>query len=123
MKYINYLNQYGDITIAWDEDAHEEMLPVIERQMEAGMTFWEVTPRLGGIIPPKKNKLSSVDDINDERILSMKDDDFFKLVADGLASAIEPKKEGPLKFLKRLKKPKEVIQSKESVALKPMKGG
>ena len=123
MNTINYLNQFGDITIAWEEDSHDEMLNVIARQMEQGMTFWEIEPRIGGILPPKKKKLSSVKDIKDERILSMRDGDFFKLVADGAAAAINPAKKGPLSFLKRLKTPKEVVKTKESVAMKPLRGG
>lgn len=125
-NYLTYLNEFGDITIAWEDDSNDEMVNVIQRQMDKGMTFWSIEPRFAGLLPPRKTKLNSIDDIKDDRILSMNDEDFFKLVADGAAAAITPSKSyNPLTFLKRLKSPKEVVENetKTAAVMKPLRGG
>ena len=123
MGYVNYLNHFGDITIAWDDDADEKMLSIIQKQIDQGMTFWEIEPRFFGLVKPKKTKLKSIDDIKDERVLSIKDEDFFKLVADGLADAVNVNHDYSEKPKRRLKTAQEVVKAKSSRAIKPLVGG
>ena len=113
------------MTIRWTEDADERMLAVIQRQIDRGISFWEVEKRVFGLLPSKKREIKSVKDIKDRRVLSLRDEDFEKLFIEGLAGVVDSPKSQEVAIApsKRLKTAKQVVKSKSSIAMKPLVGG
>ena len=118
-------HEFGDMTIRWTEDADERMLAVIQRQIDRGISFWEVEKRVFGLLPSKKREIKSVKDIKDRRVLSLRDEDFEKLFIEGLAGVVDSPKSQEVAIApsKRLKTAKQVVKSKSSIAMKPLVGG
>lgn len=119
---ISFFNKFGDTRINWDEDADEKMLTIIQRLMDSGVSFWKVKPILGF---PVKKKLKRVSSIKDDRVLSIKDEDFFKLVEAGMAGVVgnEPQ-DAQLELSGRHKTAQSVVShSGRTVATAPLRGG
>ena len=61
----------GDVTLVWDEADDPQILAMIEAQMAAGMTFFIIEPRLGGMAAPNKVPLTNPKDALKQRIIAM----------------------------------------------------
>ncbi len=121
VRSVTVLNETGDKTIAWTDDADDEMEAIIERKMAAGITFYIIEPRLGGWLPPKKTEMKEFSEALKHRALSIKDADFAKFVTDGHGDVV-PTPATEAKTVKRGKTAKEVAKS-ESVGVKQRRGG
>ena len=121
-RYCTFLDMSGDTTLAWDETADEKMLDLIKRKMEEGVTFWLIELRLGGILPPKKTKLTDINKIGDKRAVSLLDEDFIKVLDTGHAELTTVDSNEETKVVRKAKSAEEVASGK-SVATRPLKGG
>lgn len=121
-RALTILNETGDVTITWDEDADERILPLIEAKMKAGFTFFLIEPRMGGLVAPDTSKpLKKVKDALKHRALSIKDEDFESLVAEGKADLVRTPAV-PARTTRKARTAREVTAG-ESVAVQPMRGG
>lgn len=121
-RALTILNETGDVTITWDAENDERMLPLIEAKMKAGFTFFLIEPRMGGLVAPDTSKpLKKVKDALKYRALSMKDEDFEGLVAEGKADLVRTP-EVPARTTRKARTAREVTTG-ESVAVQPMRGG
>ncbi len=125
MGDLTFLNKFGDVRINWDEEADGDMLPVIQRLMDAGMTFWKLnTVGIGAVSMSVKRKVRKVSAIKDDRILAVRDEDFFKIVAAGLAGVVESDKAEKLEMKERHTSAKQVVKHKgRTVAVQALQGG
>ena len=115
------LNETGDKTLIWGEEDDGEMEEIIQRKMDAGITFYIIEPRAWGLLPPKKTELKDFDEARKHRALSIRDADFAKFISDGRGDVV-PTPATEAKTVKRGKTAKEVASS-ESVGVKQRRGG
>lgn len=121
-RALTILNETGDVTITWDAENDDRMVEIIERKLKAGITFFLIEPRMGGIVAPDTSKpLKKVKDALKHRALSMKDEDFEAMVAEGKAELIHTPA-APARSTRKAKTAREVATS-ESVGVRPMRGG
>lgn len=121
-RALTILNETGDVTITWDEGADERMLEIIQKRMNAGFVFFLIEPRMGGLVPPDTSKrLKKPEQALKHRALSMKDDDFEKLVAAGDAELVKTPA-APARTVRKAQTAREVATA-ESVGTRPMRGG
>jgi hypothetical protein len=121
-RALTILNETGDVTITWDEENDERMLAIVEKKMAAGITFFLIEPRMGGLVAPDTSKpLKKVNDALKYRALSMKDEDFEAMVAEGQADLVQTPA-APARTVRKARTAREVASS-ESVGVRPMRGG
>jgi hypothetical protein len=121
-RALTILNETGDVTITWDEDADERILPIIVKKMAAGIAFFLIEPRMGGLVAPDTSKpLKKITDALKHRALSMKDEDFESMVAEGKAELVRTPA-APARTVRKAKTAREVTTG-ESVGVQPMRGG
>lgn len=121
-RALTFLNETGDTTIMWEADNDERMQAIIEKKMAEGFTFSIIEPRMGGIVPPDASKpLKKFKDATKHRALSMRDEDFERMVADGAADLVKTPAQ-PVKTVRKAKNAGEVAKA-ESVAVRPARGG
>ncbi len=121
VRATTILNQRGDTTIVWTEDRDAEMTEIIRKKMAEGITFFVITPRFGGWLPSRKEKLEHPEDANAQRALSIPDEDFARFVEGGSGEAVKTptaRVEGA-----RIERDPTKVAKTESVGVKPMKGG
>ncbi|WBU27509.1 hypothetical protein OOZ54_12475 [Rhodopseudomonas palustris] len=122
MRALTLLNLSGDVTIVWEPENDEKMLPLIEAKMKQGFTFFLIEPRLGGLAPPDASKpLKKAADALKHRALAIRDGDFEALVSAG-GAALVPTPSKPARTVRKAKTPADVVKA-ESVAVQPMRGG
>lgn len=121
IRATTILNEAGDTSIAWTEEQDDVMTEIIAKKMAEGVTFFIVTPRGFGLLPPKKTKLEDVDDAMKHRALAIPDEDFAKFVESGAGQAVSTPAE-PVTGSRRSKDAKEIAAS-QSVGVKQRKGG
>lgn len=121
-RSIQFLNYMGDVTIVWDEDDDQKMIDLIQGYMDKGVTFFKLENRALPFLPKKRVKVKSIDEIKDDRVISLKDEKAMQLVADGVISVVQSSKDNPV-ATKRLKTAKEVASSTSSMAIRPLVGG
>ena len=121
-RALTILNETGDVTITWDETADERMLEIIEKKMKAGITFFLIEPRMGGLVAPDTSKpLKKTKDALKHRALSVKDEDFEAMVAAGAAELVKTPA-APARTVRRASTAREVATG-ESVGVRQMRGG
>ena len=122
VRATTFLNQRGDVTIAWTEDQDETMRAIIEKKMGEGVVFFIIQPRLGGIIAPKKKRIKTMRDLKkDDRAVAVDDEDFAKVLFAGTAQVVETPA-GEVGTTKRAETAAEAAGA-ETVAVKPRRGG
>ena len=122
MRALTILNETGDVTITWEAENDERMVEIIERKLKAGITFFLIEPRMGGLVPPDTSKpLKKVKDALKHRALSMKDEDFETMVAAGKAALVQTPA-APARTVRKASTAREVATG-ESVGVRPMRGG
>lgn len=115
----------GDVTLAWDEPDDPQILAMIEAQMRAGVTFFLIEPRLGGMAAPHKVPLADPRDALRNRTVAMavagKDNMLLPALEAGAARpVVTPDK--PVRTRKKATAAKEVA-SGESVGVRAGRGG
>lgn len=121
IRALTMLNESGDTTICWEEDQDEQFAEIIRKKMAEGITFFVITPRFAGFLPPKRTMLKSPDKAMEHRALSVSDTDFSKMVGLGQAEVVKtPAK--PARGARVSRDPVEVAQS-ESVGVRQRQGG
>ncbi len=121
-RALTILNETGDVTITWEAENDERMLPIIEKKMKEGITFFLIEPRNGGLSPPDTSKpLKKTKDALKHRALSMKDEDFEAMVTEGKADLIKTP-DAPARTVRKASTASEVVQA-ESVGVQPRRGG
>lgn len=123
MRTTTILNEQGDVTIAWDDDADKKMRDVIQKKMDQGVTFFIIEPRLGGLIPPKKTKITRVNQLKtNTRSVAVRDEDFAQVILAGDAVAVKNDDQSPI-TTKRVAKSAAEAASSNTVAVRPRRGG
>lgn len=121
-RALTILNETGDVTITWEEENDDRILPIIERKMKAGITFFLIEPRMGGLVAPDTSKqLKKAKDSLKHRALSMKDKDFEDMVAEGKAVLVQTP-DAPARTVRKASSAREVATG-ESVGVRQMRGG
>jgi hypothetical protein len=126
-RSLTMLDQTGDTTLIWDETSDEAVIPVIEKKLAEGLTFFMLEPVAGGLVAPKRIPLTDVAQVRERRALAMADKDFAALVGLGQITVVKtddagenaPTRRGRTKISKD---PKE-IASGQSVASRRPRGG
>lgn len=119
------LDQSGDTTLTWESDKDDEMEALIQKKMNAGVSFYIVATRKpgqrGAVAKPKL--LKNADEARKHRALSIPDADFSKFVLDGFGEAVAsaPRSE-PVQTVRRAKTAKEVA-SNHTVGVQARRGG
>lgn len=123
MRTLTMLNENGDTTIAWTPDRDEEMVEIIKKKMEEGVSFFIVEPQAEGLLAPQLTELKKADDAMKHRALTIKDEDLAKFVSSG-SGAVIPSSAAPTKG-KQVRRSEDAgkIASSSSVAVKPLRGG
>ncbi len=123
-RALTILNETGDVTITWEPENDDKMMEIIERKMKAGIVFFLIEPRMGGIVAPdtsKKLKKTKPEEALKHRALSMKDEDFEAMVAEGKAELVQTPAARAV-TTRKASTAREVATS-ESVGVRPMRGG
>lgn len=84
-RSLTMLNGSGDSSLTWTEESDSVMETLIAKKMAEGVTFFIVKPRVFGVIPAGRKKAESVEEAMKGRSLSVRDQDFAKVIADGVA--------------------------------------
>lgn len=121
-RALTILNKTGDKTIIWDAEDDEKMVAIIQKKLDAGVSFFIITPRLGGLMKPTKAPLKKAQDAVKHRALSIADEDFEKFVGESATADVIKTPEAKVKVVKKSKDAKE-IAANESVGVQPMQGG
>ena len=124
-RSLSMLNESGDTTLAWEPDADEEMLRLIEAKMAAGVTFYMVPPRKTnrGRAPKERPIKSASEPIElKQRALSVKDEDLSKLIANGVAKVVATPAARDTGTVRRARSAREVA-SGHSIGVQPRAGG
>ncbi len=120
-RSMTILDGSGDSTIAWTEDQDEQMRNFIQKKMDDGWSFFIVKPHLGGMLPPKKVKIKKISELKeDDRAVSLRDEDFAQLIQAGLGIGSKPA--GEIETTGRAKTAAEAART-STVAVKPKRGG
>jgi hypothetical protein len=129
-----FLNMTGDITIAWDAHNRERMLEVIRKKMDEGYTFFTIKKFLFGTISRKsavtkrdlsRGKMEEIivsDEQFDKMVADMNDSDVADLVRSEKAVLAKRHGRKDLVALARAQRAEDVLD-KDSVALRPLRGG
>lgn len=115
----------GDVTLAWDEPDDPRILQMIDAQMRAGVTFFVVEPRLGGMASPAKRQIASAREALPQRIVAMSltngDQSIIPAIESGAATPVAtPDK--PAKTRRKAKTAEEVAGA-ETIGVKAGRGG
>jgi hypothetical protein len=121
MSAMTLLNELGDLTIVWEPQNDAEMESLIQRRMDAGITFFLIEPRMGGIVAPDRKRLKKPADARKHRALSIPDDEVAKFVADGKAEVV-PTPAAPVRKSRVSRSAKEVAAG-ESIGIRQRSGG
>ena len=111
----------GDVTLAWDEDNADMMIEIIKKKMAEGMSFFIVTPRLGGLIRPKRTPVKKSTDLTKHNAVTVSDADFAAMITSGVVSA-QKAPSGLIETVKRADTPEDAAKS-DTVAVRPARGG
>lgn len=122
-RTLTMLNEQGDTTIAWTPDQDKEMLEIIKKKMEEGVSFFIVEPQAEGLLAPQLTELKKANDAKKHRALTIKDEDLAKFVSSGAGVAVSlPESPAKGKHVRRSENAEEIASS-SSVAVKPLRGG
>lgn len=124
-RTLTLLDRTGDTTLLWDEASDAAVLPVIERKLVEGVTFFILEPVAGGLAPPRRTQLTDTAAIRDRRALAMADRDFAALVGLGDVTVVRTDEAPLAKRTSRTKISRDAraIAAGQSVAVRPARGG
>jgi hypothetical protein len=116
LRATTMLNAAGDTTLVWTEDRDEAMEALIQKKMDAGVSFFLIEPRFGTRRPLKR-----ATDALQHRMLAVPDADFAAFVGEGTVEAV-PTPAKVVKIKGRAKTAQEAAKA-ETVAVAPLRGG
>jgi hypothetical protein len=79
IRSMRIFNGMGDVEVEWTEEADERMHAVIQRKMDAGIRFFQITIKGA---KAKRTRIKSVDELTKRRIY-VADEDIEKAFCDG----------------------------------------
>lgn len=132
MGSITWLNQCGDIVIVWDEKNRDKILSVIQKKMDEGYTFFttkkfmykrlsrkvKVTPKNIDLI----EEVIITDEQFDKMVDDMNDRDVATLVRADSARVVKRIGKDKIDAQQIARRAEDVI-NKNSVAIRPIRGG
>lgn len=83
VRTLTFLNMSGHSTLTWSKKNDDLMRALIEKKLAAGFAFWILKPRVGGLLGERRVRVRNIDEAMDARKLSMDDEDFAKIIAEG----------------------------------------
>ena len=124
------LNQSGDLTISWTEDQDEEMIQFIDKKLEDGYVFFEVSRSsifFNLISKSRKKYITSASQLNGRKVTfdSTGDSDIADLLNSTNGSPViskTPKENQKLTLVKGLSTADEVSKT-STIMIKPIIGG
>jgi hypothetical protein len=135
MNTITFLCMAGDVTLGWDNDNDENMKALIEKKMKEGYTFFVKKKNIFAKTCLTKLKPKDLNDKNTKTVI-MTDKEYERMLTtvndtDVVTFARDKKgrfckraiKSTDLEDLEKAKTPSDVINSENSVAVRPIKGG
>jgi hypothetical protein len=125
-RSLRMANSAGHLTVIWTPDSDTAMEEIIQRKMDAGVTFYLLEPVAGGLAPPRETLLKKAADARHLRALAVHDADLAKFVGDGLGTVTmtaEMPETETKKPARRAKAAKEVAAAPAAVGMKQRKGG
>lgn len=124
-RSLTLLDKSGDTTLIWDETSDDAVLPVIEKKLSEGVTFFMLEPVAGGLAPPKRTALTDIAQVREKRALAMADKDFAALVGLGDVTVVktEGEKAPARRPRARISKDAKEIATGQSVATQRPRGG
>lgn len=127
-RSLTMLDRSGDTTLIWDETSDAAVLPVIEKKLAEGVTFFMLEPVAGGLAPPRRIPLSDIEQVREKRALAMQDKDFAALVGLGDVTVVKTDEETAAAPAKRtgrarISRDAKEIAAGQSVATRPARGG
>lgn len=121
LRASTLLNNSGDSTITWESDSDEVMRELIEKKLAQGVAFFVIPPKALGFIPRPKSRVTDVAEIMKHRSVSVKDEDFAAIIAQGIAG-IAPRPQIDTEKAEQCHDAA-VIARSQTVAVMPMRGG
>lgn len=116
LRAFTMLNEDGDTTLAWTEDMDDAMEQIIQKKMDAGVTFFIIDPRLCTRQPLKR-----ASDAARHRMLAVRDEDLAKFVGEGTVDVIKTPDQ-PATVKRKAQTAREVVEN-ETVGVTPRRGG
>lgn len=121
IRAFTLLNNSGDSTITWEKENDEVMRDLIEKKMKQGVAFFVIPPKALGFISRPKSRITDVEEIMKHRSVSVKDEDFARIITAGLANVTD-RPEIDTERAEQCHDPA-VIARSQSIGVMPMRGG
>lgn len=125
---ITMLNAAGDETYTWDKSSQKEAIAFIEKKMKEGHVFFEIKPRLYGLLKDKKievthpKRLTGQEVFTHSNLAKVKDPDAQALINTGQFHVVGLDRTAPMALGERITKPEKVARS-HTAAISPIHGG
>jgi len=119
-RSVTFLDCSGDVTLVWDETTDEKMLKIIEDRIAKGWVFYVLKPRTIPMLPPKKVKARTIDEVKEAGSVIIMDKDVNLLFSNGDIRTATPAND--LDVVKRSTDSREIVRS-QTAAVKPARGG
>lgn len=110
------MNETGHLTLAWDPEDDEKIIPAIQRLMDANHVFWIVERN-----PLREEELEDADDLRANRHVIIKNEELEALFRQGILS-IARHDDAPLERVRRATTAEEVAHN-DTVTHRPLAGG
>lgn len=107
----------GHISIGWDAEDDEKMVPVMQRLIDSGHIIWIVKRN-----PLREVELRTVADLAGSRHVVAKDPDLIELFQAGVIGMLDEEAEAPLEQERRTTDAREAA-SNDTVTHRPLRGG
>jgi ribosomal protein L12E/L44/L45/RPP1/RPP2 len=133
---ITWLNESGDISITWDDTNAERIKELVRLKMAEGYSFFTMRKVVIDRIQVKRkvgtkgiNSLTNlvIDDATFEKLVKgIADRDVAEVIREGAGVLSKRRTNAPKPAMEageRLKTPEQVMKSKQSVAVRPLRGG
>jgi len=122
-RRLTFLNEAGDVTLTWDESADDAMEKAIAEKMKGGMIFYIIDQKQKHLPVPPKIKLVKPADANKVRSVTVRDDDFIKLIEARVVEIEESPPAPTSRTVRRGRSAREVATAPRSVGLRARAGG
>lgn len=122
-RSCTFLDQSGDISIAWTPEQDALMVDLIRKKMQEGYSFFVIKPGIAGYLFRQKREIGSVLEIGERREVFVQDEDVRKMSTElGLLVGSAKGMTADVQTIGRTADP-EVAAKSETVATRPMRAG
>ena len=83
IRTLTILNVSGHSSLAWSPKNDDMMRELIAKKLKEGYAFFVIKRRMGGFLPDKRVRVTDLQAAMDARNLSMDDEDFARIIAEG----------------------------------------